>query len=258
MTFQESNTFDVFVSYSHHDAPVVRRITRRLYEHGADCFLDNWNLRVGDAISEELQKALFRSKAAIIFFSQAAIASPWCRLEHQWIGERLNTDKSFRALPVRLENCAVPNFASQVIYYDLFDYSDPSVIKAVRELTKGLNLEFKGEGVWGRTSILGDEIALRIERVVQGLSLSQAHSTLLTITSLLKRNDTLVRDAGECNCGGTVLCGYVNLGLSDWYSNFFHICTECLSHKHEEVFTGATQENGAERLCPWCKPLWFW
>jgi len=100
-------------------------------------------------------------------------------------------------------------------------------------------------------------VARRIDRVLEGLGLQRSHPHLVTITDLLRRG-AQVRDAGECPCGGATLCGFIDLGAVDWYSNFFHVCPECLRHRHQEEYTGTSQETGAEVLCPWCQPLWFW
>ncbi len=55
-------------------------------------------------------------------------------------------------------------------------------------------------------------------------------------------------------CGSDIVCGYIDLGLHDYYDNYFHVCTGCLDNAHTEKFS----QNGyeGESVCPFCKRLW--
>lgn len=248
--------FDVFVSYAHADSLIVGRIVRRLHEYGIDCFLDNWRLRAGDDLDQALPDAVSASSSALVFISRTSLSSRWCHSEIDWIAAQAQSKRDFRIMPVSIDKSEIPDRVAHRIAISLPDHSDRSVIRAADEIAQAIGK--LNPGIFGRTSVLTDRVVGRIDRVVEALDLHRSHPTLSAIASLLRRSETSVRDAGPCPCGGVVLCGFVDLGLVDWYSNFFHVCPECMRHEHEEVYSGATQENGSERMCPWCRPLWMW
>lgn len=65
---------------------------------------------------------------------------------------------------------------------------------------------------------------------------------------------------GVCQrCGGDVVCGYIDLGGSDWDDNYFHVCTRCLEHsKIRRIWTDPANGGNDEGLaeCPFCQQLW--
>ncbi len=248
--------YDLFVSYSHADSILVTNIVRRLHEYGIDCFLDNWRLRGGDVLDSELEKSILLSAAGLFFVSRTSLASQWCRFELNRLNTRSEYDKNFRIMPVILDDSRLPTEISHRIAYSMPEHSDAHVLQVTDWIANAIGK--MNPGIFGRTGVLTDRVIHRVENVVEALGLEHTHPMLTEISSLLARSGCSVRDAGPCDCGGIVLCGFVDLGLVDWYSNFFHICPDCLRHNHMEVTNGAGQETGAERLCPWCEPLWMW
>jgi hypothetical protein len=60
------------------------------------------------------------------------------------------------------------------------------------------------------------------------------------------------------NCGGDLICGYVDLGGTDWYHNYFHICSCCLNHQHREDYeSGPEPTTVAGPRCPFCRGAWY-
>ena len=232
-------------------------MVRRLHEYGIDCFLDNWSFRGGEVLSESLQGAIDRSDAMLVFVSASFAKSVWCQRELEWIAACIHRTPPVRVVPVRLDTEAIPSAISDLVFLDLTEASDANVIRVAEGLWKALGKK-GGPGIFGRTQVLADKVSERVEKVIEGLTLQSTHRELAEIASLLKRPTCSVRDAGPCVCGGSTLCGFIDLGLVDWYSNMFHVCIDCFRHTHEEVRAGADQETGGERLCPWCKPLWMW
>lgn len=55
-------------------------------------------------------------------------------------------------------------------------------------------------------------------------------------------------------CGGEILCGYIDLGVHDYYDNYFHLCTGCLENFHIEKYV--QYEDEGEAICPLCKRTW--
>ncbi|MGH7454367.1 MAG: toll/interleukin-1 receptor domain-containing protein [bacterium] len=77
-TFQ----YDVFLSHSSKDKPVVRELANRLKHDGLRVWLDEWEIQPGDMIGLKLQQGLERSRTLLMVMSHAYFASEWSMLEH--------------------------------------------------------------------------------------------------------------------------------------------------------------------------------
>ena len=64
MTAPSSSQYDVFLSHSSGDKPVVEELARRLKKEGIEPFLDKWNLIPGQPWQEALEEALDQSAPA--------------------------------------------------------------------------------------------------------------------------------------------------------------------------------------------------
>lgn len=55
-------------------------------------------------------------------------------------------------------------------------------------------------------------------------------------------------------CGQSIYCCHRDNGASDFYDNFWHICSnpDCDFVAHQEHYTGLGQECGGETNCPFC------
>ncbi|MFX0200345.1 MAG: hypothetical protein ACFFCW_29860 [Candidatus Hodarchaeota archaeon] len=68
---------------------------------------------------------------------------------------------------------------------------------------------------------------------------------------MLQRTGTGLTIKGRYKCGGDIFCGYADLGLVDYYDNYFHACNDCLTHMNTEVCHQGGQNEEIVR-CPWC------
>lgn len=104
----------VFLSYSSVDAALVRRLAVDLISLGADVWLDQLSLGVGERILEEIQTAVDRTDLMLVFVSQHSLASGWVQLEWQRLGVA-----GGNVLPVRLERCEMPDELASQAYVDI-------------------------------------------------------------------------------------------------------------------------------------------
>ncbi len=75
--------YDVFLSHSSKDKPVVRELANRLRKDGLRVWLDEWEIQPGDMIGLKIQQGLERSRTLLMVMSAAYFASEWSTLEHQ-------------------------------------------------------------------------------------------------------------------------------------------------------------------------------
>jgi hypothetical protein len=114
----------VFVAYAHEDAKQAGRIFDQLLEAGFDPWMDERKLLPGQNWTRAIRNALETSDFAVCCFSRNSVhkrggfqAEVRYALE---AARRLPLDEAF-LLPVRLDECAVPEEVAMVMQYvDLF------------------------------------------------------------------------------------------------------------------------------------------
>ncbi|CAD6491022.1 MAG: TIR domain protein [Candidatus Argoarchaeum ethanivorans] len=72
---------DVFISYAHEDRKVAMEIEDKLSKSGLNVWIDELKLKIGDSISEEIGKAIKKSKYGIIILSKHHLIKQWPREE---------------------------------------------------------------------------------------------------------------------------------------------------------------------------------
>jgi len=110
--------YDVFISYSSQDQPVVLELATRLKRDGLLVWLDEWEIKPGDMIGLKIQRGLERSRTLLMVMSQAYFASEWGTLEHHTLLFRDPTNAQRRFIPLLTEDCRVPDFITQFAYID--------------------------------------------------------------------------------------------------------------------------------------------
>lgn len=63
-----------------------------------------------------------------------------------------------------------------------------------------------------------------------------------------------VLDAPCPKCGEPLVCCYCDMGATDYYDNFWHVClgSACDYAEHTEQYCGLGQEGTDDRTCPFC------
>ena len=69
--------YDVFLSHSAKDKPVVRELANRLKQDGLRVWLDEWEIQPSDMIGLKIQHGLERSRTLLMVMSNAYFVSEW-------------------------------------------------------------------------------------------------------------------------------------------------------------------------------------
>lgn len=81
----------VFLSHSHQDKRVARRLVRRLTAHGVKVWLDERELRLGAALTSTLRAQIEAADMLLVVASQAAAVSKWVGMELEFAREQGKT-----------------------------------------------------------------------------------------------------------------------------------------------------------------------
>jgi TIR domain len=114
----------VFLSYSHKDREVAKHIANALEKEAISVWLDEWEILVGDSITQRVQQGLEQVDFVIPLLTVHSVKSGW--VEKEWqsqIGLEAER-KQIRVLPIRGDDCEIPTLLRDKRYADLkADYS---------------------------------------------------------------------------------------------------------------------------------------
>jgi hypothetical protein len=108
----------VFISYSHQNADFVDQLALRLSAERVHVWLDRWELRVGDSLTQRVEAALERASAILVVLSKASVQSDWCRRELNAGLVRELELKRVVVLPLVIEDCDIPLFLRDKLWAD--------------------------------------------------------------------------------------------------------------------------------------------
>jgi hypothetical protein len=116
----------VFICHATEDKSFARRIASYLREGGAEVWLDEWEIKIGDSIVERIDAGLRGATHVLLILSTASVTKPWVKRELSSALMRQLADSSVRLLPVLISDCEIPYILSDLKYADCRDQTDGS------------------------------------------------------------------------------------------------------------------------------------
>jgi hypothetical protein len=110
--------FDVFISYSAKDMPLVRPLAERLRQDGLRVWFDEWEIKPGDSIPVKIEAGLTQSARLLLCMSANAFGSDWTTLESQTVRFPDPLNKGRKWIPLRLDDTTIPGSLAQFKYID--------------------------------------------------------------------------------------------------------------------------------------------
>lgn len=125
----------IFISYSQRDKEFADTLAKNLVLLKHHVWMDRWELKVGDSLTERVENALTSSSAVIVIISKNSVDSGWCRRELNAALVREIEEKRSLILPCRIDNCEMPLFLRDKLYADFHTDAD----KALRDIDCALS-----------------------------------------------------------------------------------------------------------------------
>lgn len=125
----------IFISYSQQDKDFVDTLAKNLVFLKHNVWMDRWELKVGDSLTEKVENALTESSAVILIVSKNSVDSGWCRRELNAALVREIEEKRSLILPCRIDDCEMPLFLKDKLYADFRADSD----KALNDIDTALS-----------------------------------------------------------------------------------------------------------------------
>jgi hypothetical protein len=99
--------YDVFLSHSSADKPVVREMAEGLKAAGLRVWFDEWIIRPGDLISAKIEEGLEQSALLLLCMSANAFGSEWVSLEGHTAIFRDPQNLERRFVPLQLDDAPI-------------------------------------------------------------------------------------------------------------------------------------------------------
>jgi len=120
----ENRQLKVFLCHSKEDKPKIRKLYHRLISDGFDAWLDEEKLIPGHNWDYEIRKAMRESDVVVVCLSNNAVTKTgYVQKEIRQALDKANEQPEGKIylIPVKLEDCKVPDSISQYQWVDLFD-----------------------------------------------------------------------------------------------------------------------------------------
>ncbi|PQP35059.1 hypothetical protein C6A37_04505 [Desulfobacteraceae bacterium SEEP-SAG9] len=124
----------VFISYSHKDSAFVDRLAIALIDKNIKVWKDGWKTLAGDSFVKKIQSGIEGASHFCLVLSQHARESKWVEREIKQALLQESKDDGIVILPIRIDDCTVPDSLSDRLYVDFrsdFDEGVKHIIAAV-------------------------------------------------------------------------------------------------------------------------------
>jgi len=108
----------VFICHASEDKPAARSLAAGMKHFGADVWLDEWEVRVGDSIVQKISDALGDMTHIAVLLSSASVSKPWVRKELSSALMQKLSVRDVGVLPVLLDDCTIPAILADIRYAD--------------------------------------------------------------------------------------------------------------------------------------------
>lgn len=125
---------EVFISYSRKDEHLVKRLIKALKKHGIKVFCDVDDILVGHSFVDKIYEGIRNSDYLIILLTKNSVESKWVKDELSKAKIKQMQDGSIEILPLKYEECRMPDVLSDIQYEDFTKNFNTRFKKLLRRL----------------------------------------------------------------------------------------------------------------------------
>ncbi len=167
-----------FISHASEDkADYAQPLAEALLARRIDAWLDKWEIRPGDSLVQKIfEEGLADAGTCVYLMSTSSVDKDWVRAEFEnAVAQRI--DKKIRLIPVKLEDCNIPNAVNNILWIDLAKVG--SIDKVADEIAKVLHGHrdkppLGAKPAWVNTSTLNVPGLHKQDEVVLGIAFEAA------------------------------------------------------------------------------------
>ena len=110
---------NIFISHSSRDKQAALRLATVLNFCAIDVWLDDWELDVGQSLTDEIAKAMEDSRYIAILITENYNTTVWTKTEYKKALSREQKESRTVMLPLIIGEAKIPDFIEDKIYVDL-------------------------------------------------------------------------------------------------------------------------------------------
>jgi hypothetical protein len=110
---------NIFISHSSRDKAAALTLASTLNFCAIDVWLDDWELEVGQSLTDELAKAMIDSRFIAILITENYNKTVWTKAEYKKALAREQSEQRIVMLPLVVGEAQIPDFLEDKIYIDL-------------------------------------------------------------------------------------------------------------------------------------------
>lgn len=110
---------DIFMSHSSKDKSAATHLAKVLNFCALDVWLDDWELEVGQSLTEEIATAMDDSRYIAILITENYNKTVWTKTEYKKALAREQKEQRTVMLPLIIGEAVIPDFLEDKIYIDL-------------------------------------------------------------------------------------------------------------------------------------------
>jgi len=110
---------DIFISHSSKDKKAALHLAKVLNFCALDVWLDDWELEVGQSLTDEISKAMVESRYIAILITENYNKTVWTKTEYKKALSREQKEERTVMLPLIIGKAVIPDFLEDKIYIDL-------------------------------------------------------------------------------------------------------------------------------------------
>ena len=98
----------LFISHAHKDKPRIWPILRQLYGNGLSLWVDSFEMRPGDRLTNRISRGITGAKYVAVMISENSIKSDWVEKEINLGLEQEIDGETVKIIPCLLDDCPIP------------------------------------------------------------------------------------------------------------------------------------------------------
>ncbi|MGZ8916137.1 MAG: toll/interleukin-1 receptor domain-containing protein [Methylobacter sp.] len=122
---------DIFISHSSKDKNAAFHLAKILNYCAIDVWLDDWELEVGQSLTDEISKAMEDARYIAILITENYNKSVWTKTEYKKALSREQKEQRTVMLPLIVGEAVIPDFLEDKVYIDLRDHFFRGIVNLV-------------------------------------------------------------------------------------------------------------------------------
>jgi hypothetical protein len=114
----------IFISHNFGDKETARLLARELVARGLDVWFDEWQIKPGDSITGGIESGISQCDTFVALWSIRAAKSNWVETELRAALRRRVDDRTFRVIPLMLDDTRLPTLIADYRGFNLRKNSD--------------------------------------------------------------------------------------------------------------------------------------